>query len=261
MNFLIDGHNLIGSNLFSDIRLSDEDDEAKLVMRLKIWQSRVRGTIAVIFDRGIPGGLDIRMGSAGVQVIFAANPAQADDLIKRRLRKAQPGLILVTNDEALLHEAAVHRVTTWRGADFVERMKLKMPERAEAGTEVDVQVSKAEVEEWLSIFRAHAEMKKLLQKRAKAEGAAAAPGKAPTKPSGTPLGKPGGKVLGNSLGKPSSPPPNKPLGDGVEKLPEKSSPKFPAQPPTQPSAKPPTKPLAKPVGKVRKESGKGRKKK
>src|SRR4051812_46483871 len=102
MKYLIDGHNLIGSNLFSDIRLSDEDDEAKLVMRLKMWLSRIDKTpgsrMTVIFDRGIPGGLDVKMGGSGVETIFAADPAQADDLIRRRLRKANQGLILVTND-------------------------------------------------------------------------------------------------------------------------------------------------------------------
>jgi predicted RNA-binding protein with PIN domain len=178
MNILIDGHNLIGSNLFSDIRLSDEDDEAKLVQRLKLWQSRAlrgsSGTMTVIFDRGIPGGIDVKMGGPGLEVIFAADPAQADDLIRRRLRKAKHGLILVTNDEALQREAAHYGVTGWRGEEFVQRMKPKIRERPEAGTESDVQVSKSEVEEWLALFRAHRPAKKSAKKRPPADG--------PTKP-------------------------------------------------------------------------------
>lgn len=178
MKYLIDGHNLIGSNVFSDIRLSDEDDEAKLVMRLKIWQSRVHkterdGTMTVIFDRGIPGGKDVKMGGSGVEVVFAANPAQADDLIRRRLRKAKVGLILVTNDEALLREAQAHGVNAWRGAEFVERMRVQTPDRPEAGTETDVQVSKDEVEEWLALFRAHRQAKKSLKSRAIGTGKSA----------------------------------------------------------------------------------------
>jgi predicted RNA-binding protein with PIN domain len=179
MSLLIDGHNLIGSNLFSDIHLSDEDDEAKLVMRLKVWQSRAArrpaGKITVIFDRGIPGGIDVKMGNAGVEVIFAADPAQADDLIRRRLRKAKKGLTLVTNDEALLREAAVHGVNTWRGEEFVERMTLKADAPAEAGTEVDVQLSKAEVDEWLALFRARTPPIKQAKKRPPAEGGANPP--------------------------------------------------------------------------------------
>jgi predicted RNA-binding protein with PIN domain len=170
MNLLIDGHNLIGSNLFNDIHLSDEDDEAKLVRRLKIWQSRVRGSMTVIFDRGIPGGKDVRMGSAGVEVVFAADPAQADDLIRRRLRRAKKGLILVTNDEALLREAAIYGVATWHGEDFVARMTPKVPDRPEAGTEEDVQLSQAEVEEWLALFRAHRLQRKRMKKAPPTDG-------------------------------------------------------------------------------------------
>jgi predicted RNA-binding protein with PIN domain len=179
MNFLIDGHNLIGSNLFSDIHLSDKDDEAKLVRRLKFWQSRRQkrpgGSMTVVFDRGIPGGIDVRMGGDGVEVVFAADPAQADDLIRRRLRRAKKNLILVSNDEALLREAAVYGITIWRGEDFVERMQPRIADRPEAGTEVDVQLSKAEVEEWLALFRAHRAKKLALKKRAM-DGKPAQPG-------------------------------------------------------------------------------------
>src|SRR5690606_6060664 len=159
-HLLIDGHNLIGSNLFEDIHLSDEDDEAKLVMRLKLWQSRQRrpgSSMTVIFDRGIPGGIDVKMGGSGVHVVFAADPAQADDLIRRRLRQAKKGLVLVTNDEALIQEAVAVGVRRWRGEEFIQRMRLPAQDVPEAGTEEDVQVSKAEVDEWMALFRARHE--------------------------------------------------------------------------------------------------------
>ncbi len=40
MPFLIDGHNVIAA--LRDIDLDDPDDEAKLVMKLRAWSSRVR---------------------------------------------------------------------------------------------------------------------------------------------------------------------------------------------------------------------------
>lgn len=152
MPVLIDGHNLIGAHVFDDIRLSDEDDEAKLVARLKVWRSRVRGKITVVFDRGIPGGRDVKMGGAGVDVIFAADPVQADDLIRRRLRRAKPGLTLVTNDDALVREANVYGVDVLRGDEFVQRMQISAPDLPEAGMEDDIRLSKAEVDEWLQVF-------------------------------------------------------------------------------------------------------------
>jgi hypothetical protein len=152
MALLIDGHNLIGAGVFADIRLADPDDEAKLVARLKVWRSRTRGKITVVFDRGIPGGRDVKMGGAGVDVIFAADPTEADDLIRRRLRRRPRGLILVTNDSALLREAKAYGVQAVRGSDFVARMTLAAADAEEPGFEADVGVSGAELEDWLQLF-------------------------------------------------------------------------------------------------------------
>ena len=149
---LIDGHNLIGANVFDDIHLADEDDEAKLVARLRVWKSRYKGKMTVVFDRGIPGGIDRKLGGAGVEVIFAADPQQADDLIRRRLRKRAPGLILVTNDDELVQAAKAVKVQCWGGDEFVRRLSARAESRPEPGTEDDVQLSQAEIEEWLAIF-------------------------------------------------------------------------------------------------------------
>jgi uncharacterized protein len=156
VTLLIDGHNLIGAGVFPDIQLSDEDDEAKLVARLRVWKSRYRGKFVVIFDRGIPGGKDAVLSGAGVEVIFAADPAQADDLIRRRLRKHTPGLTLVSNDEALQREAAVYRVRVWRGEEFVRRLAIQVADVPEPGAELDPTISKTEVDEWLAVFGAAA---------------------------------------------------------------------------------------------------------
>ena len=155
MPLLIDGHNLIGAGVFEDISLADEDDEAKLVARLRVWKSRYRGAITVIFDRGIPGGRDRNLSGGGVEVVFAADPAQADDLIRRRLRGRRKGLTLVSNDAALLQVAEAHGVETLRGDEFVARFTLRAPESPEAGAEDDVQLSEDEVHEWLALFRSH----------------------------------------------------------------------------------------------------------
>lgn len=153
MPLLIDGHNLIGAGVFDDIRLSDEDDEAKLVSRLKVWKSRYRGKITVVFDRGIPGGRDRNLSGGGVEVVFAAHPAEADDLIRRRMRRRPKDLELVSNDTTLLTEAAALGVSSQSGAEFVEHFALVAPEAMEAGTEPDVRLSEAEIDEWMDLFR------------------------------------------------------------------------------------------------------------
>lgn len=156
MTLLIDGHNLIGAGVFRDIRLRDEDDEAKLVARLKIWRSRIRRKIVVFFDRGIPGGRDHRMSGAGVEVVFAANPTEADDLIRRRLQHAARNMVLVSNDDALARTAEANGIERWRGDEFVARMALRMPDlpTPEAGEEWHVHLSPQEVDEWMELFQA-----------------------------------------------------------------------------------------------------------
>ena len=170
MAILIDGHNLIGAGVFPDIRLEDEDDEAKLVARLKVWKSRYKGKMTVVFDRGIPGGIDHRLGGAGVEVIFAADPRQADDLIRRRLHRHARDLILVTNDDTLRREAESHRIPAWSGAEFAQRLSAPAApvagaadaaaekaaaEKAaaeDAGAQAHVKLTDAEVTEWLALF-------------------------------------------------------------------------------------------------------------
>ncbi len=156
LTILIDGHNLIGAGVFPDIRLEDEDDEAKLVARLKVWKSRYKGKMTVIFDRGIPGGVDHKLGGAGVEVIFAADPRQADDLIRRRLQHHARGLTLVTNDDALRREAQARRIPAWSGVEFVQRLSAPPAKAAfaddDGGAAAHVYLSDDEVAEWLALF-------------------------------------------------------------------------------------------------------------
>ena len=96
MPLLIDGHNLIGSGALADISLDDEDDEAKLVARLRVWRSKAKDQMTVVFDHGITGGKSLTLSGAGVNVIFARNPQDADQLIrKRRRNNSSRGLMLV----------------------------------------------------------------------------------------------------------------------------------------------------------------------
>jgi len=156
MPLLIDGHNLIGSGAIADISLADEDDEAKLVARLRVWRSRVKEHMTVIFDHGITGGRSIGLSGAGVNVIFARNPQDADELIRRRLHKASKGLILVSNDRELRRAAEDAHVEAWHSEEFVQRMQRPVRKQVapvqEAGAESNIHLSEREVDEWLQLF-------------------------------------------------------------------------------------------------------------
>lgn len=156
---LIDGHNLIGSGMLEGISLEDEDDELRLVTRLRVWRSNYKGEMTVVFDRGIVGGASRELSGSGVKVIFARDPQEADDWIKRRIHTRQPGLTVVTNDWALRQEAKLHEVDTWRPEEFVWRMQSGQAEpkkesgpTVEPGAETDIQLSDVELSEWMQIF-------------------------------------------------------------------------------------------------------------
>ncbi len=162
MPLLIDGHNLIGSNVFSDIQLSDVDDEAKLVARLRAWKSRYPGKIDVIFDHGITEGRSAQLSGGGVEVRFARNPTDADDLIRRRVQHPKKDLILVTNDAALRLEAQRHSVEVWRAEEFVDRIfdssvqpARPLPTRsrpAQSETDPPPDLSDANLDAWMRLF-------------------------------------------------------------------------------------------------------------
>jgi len=155
---LIDGHNLIGSGAIADISLADEDDEANLVARLRVWRSKAKDRMTVVFDHGITGGRSIGLSGAGVNVIFARNPQDADELIRRRLRGAGKGLILVSNDAELRRAAAAAEVEVWRSDEFVQRMQTTPRKKGptsptpEAGAESHVHLSDREVDAWMRLF-------------------------------------------------------------------------------------------------------------
>ncbi len=88
MHYLIDGHNLIGK--MPEIHLDDPDDEVKLVLRLRSWAAGgAKRRVTVIFDHGLPGGVEKGLSSGPVKVIFAPAGRTADSLLIRRIKHSQ----------------------------------------------------------------------------------------------------------------------------------------------------------------------------
>lgn len=176
MPLLIDGHNIIGSGVLEDINLQDENDEERFVSRMRVWRSNYRGKMTVIFDRGIVGGASRELSGGGVEVIFARDPQEADDWIRRRIHRRPQGLIVVTNDRALRKEAQLYDIETWQAEEFVQRMEnrrgrpaashiadrhqgagkssevRKDEQQNEKGAESHVSLSEKEISEWEKLF-------------------------------------------------------------------------------------------------------------
>lgn len=154
MNYLIDGHNLIGC--LPDIRLDDPNDEALLVQKLSAFVARTRQRCIVIFDHGLPGGRS-RMSTRGVQVVFAPHYANADQVLRTRILNATnpKEWTLISSDHDIINTARRRKMQTLRSVEFAALIE-RPPAPVKPGVDeaVDVRLSEQEVEEWLAIFGA-----------------------------------------------------------------------------------------------------------
>jgi predicted RNA-binding protein with PIN domain len=161
MPYLIDGHNLIGQ--LSDIDLSDPDDEAKLVLKLRQYAGRMRKKITVVFDGGLEAGIEKGLSTHSVQVRFAAERSSADNVIRDIIYKMKnpAGWIVVSSDLAIRNIAQQKRIPMMRADEFAKILnstlssstKRKSRQAAQSSSKkTNPQLSKAEIDEWLDIF-------------------------------------------------------------------------------------------------------------
>lgn len=157
MNYLIDGHNLIART--PGLSLADPDDEAKLVSLLRRWAAAdARRKVIVIFDAGLPAGLDKRLSGGGVKAIFAPNNTTADRLLTRRIEEARDpaAYTVVSSDAAILAAAARRRIPTQRSEHFAAAMiaDRTFDREAEAPSErpEPPAMDSNELQEWLKLF-------------------------------------------------------------------------------------------------------------
>lgn len=150
MPYLIDGHNLIGQ--LPDIDLTDPNDEAKLVTKLRAYSARTRKKCVVIFDHGLPGGKS-KMSNSAVNVFFAARPGEADDVMLKRIRTTRDvkSWTVVSSDERVLQAARQQGMNTQRAEHFAEALNAK-PTPPPKEENPNVQLTNAEVEAWLKLF-------------------------------------------------------------------------------------------------------------
>ncbi len=166
MHYLIDGHNLIGK--LPDIKLSDSDDEIRLILRLKAWATgHKQRQVTVVFDGGITGGISHRLSTKAITVVFAPPGKTADDLLIQRMKGLRnPGnFTLVSSDRRILDAAKIARIKHLKSEEFITQLGFVFREEAKppapaasaapppsAEKAEDPQMSDAEVDEWLNLF-------------------------------------------------------------------------------------------------------------
>lgn len=154
MPLLIDGHNLIGK--MSDLKLSDPDDEDKLIARLKKYTAKTKKRVTVVFDPPRQSEWfawsDDRYEQPNLEIIFATMGRKADDVIRERIPrvKDKQGLIVVTSDAAVANFARQCGVKNVRSSEsFAEELRQELKPPAPSGKPG---ITQADLDEWLKIF-------------------------------------------------------------------------------------------------------------
>ena len=154
MLYLVDGHNLIGSS--RSIRLTDEDDEAKLLSLLHRWVLRnPRHRVIVVFDNGVYGARSPR--HERVRAIWTHSPQDADTRLKQLMARADAAQTrLVTSDRGVIAVARAHSIEVISSTMFVDQLEApaRTSRRAEARKKQrpEPKLSRAEVDSWLAEF-------------------------------------------------------------------------------------------------------------
>jgi hypothetical protein len=139
--------------------------------------------VTVYFDGGLPGGIEQRLSTSDIKVIFAPERTTADSLIIKHIRKIQnpPEYTLVTSDQQIIAAAQQRRLDHLRSEAFAAQMGQDKQKRTALPSPPpetdDPKISDSEVSEWLELFGPEPEIprKPKLQKQI-------APQNKPTKP-------------------------------------------------------------------------------
>jgi predicted RNA-binding protein with PIN domain len=147
MPYLIDGHNLIGA--MPDIRLSDPNDEMKLVNKLRSFAARKGKKLTVIFDGGLPGGRSYA-STQMVEIIFSsAHQTTADDLLMRRIPRLKDprGWTLVTSDLKIIALAKGYHLNIVKSAAFAQTLN-QIPDAPDLGEWTNPIITYGEISYW-----------------------------------------------------------------------------------------------------------------
>jgi hypothetical protein len=152
MQMLIDGHNLIAK--LPDLDLTDEEDEAQLVARLRTYAYQKRRQVTVVFDHGMPGGRS-DLSSGPVEVVFSSTGRQADGIIQERILGARDtqGIIVVSSDRRIVRAAERRRMRVVRSEEFAEELARPAEEEAPMAPKPPPPADADEIAEWLDVFR------------------------------------------------------------------------------------------------------------
>jgi predicted RNA-binding protein with PIN domain len=154
VNYIIDGHNLIGK--MAGLELGMVDDELQLVELLNRFGQHNRGMLEVYFD-GAPLGQSGMQNFGRVRAHFVPQNLSADDAIRFRLKKlgkSARNWVVVSSDHSVQAAGREAQARVMLAEDFARRVGSSLQTSTggeQAGAERSL--SEQEVNEWLELFK------------------------------------------------------------------------------------------------------------
>ncbi len=153
MPYLIDGHNLIPK--VDGLSISSIDDEIQLIKRLQVFHQQTGKKIEVYFDNAPPGyNRTQRFGA--VSAHFVREGSTADAAIQHRLEglgRAASTWTVVSSDRQIQAAARGVHARIVSSEKFASELTENKSERTMGIEEnAEVNLSPAEVEDWLRLF-------------------------------------------------------------------------------------------------------------
>lgn len=154
MNYIIDGHNLIGK--IPGLSLSMPDDEERLIKLLNRFSQGSQHKLEVYFDGAPPGEAGVR-NYGRVRAHFVPASRTADDAIRRRLNrlgKSAASWVVVTSDHDIQAAAREAHAGVLRAERFSDLVQTTLQSRlVKEFIAEEKPLSEEEVSEWLAIFK------------------------------------------------------------------------------------------------------------
>lgn len=157
MKYLIDGHNLIPK---LGLKLSNPEDEAFLLERLREFARLTGRSLEVFFDKGA-NGFAHEQKAGTIKVQFVSGRTSADEAIIHRVSKAKrPEEIMVVSSDRHVQVQAkgfgARVMTSEKFADAMTAAFLNPPKRKNKNgpkTRSEPLLSDREVDYWADVFR------------------------------------------------------------------------------------------------------------
>ena len=150
MPYLVDGHNLIPK--IPGLKLTDLDDEERLVGLLQEFCRQQRKQVEVFFD-GAPPGHAGKRSYGMLTAHFIRKGTTADAAIRGRLaqlQRAARNWTVVSSDQAVQREARSRQASVLSSEEFAVLLARSLEDRADDTSSASPDA--AEIDEWLRLF-------------------------------------------------------------------------------------------------------------